>query len=212
MRKLNFESWGRAREILTGGSRSSVSRTAVARAAGVSLREMDAWVERSRLEDPGDEPWVWEIAKVVDEAMEWQAGALEDEAWRRVFAGNEVVRYDGDGVEQSRQVSFDNSLLEKMLRVRDGRYIEKSASVNLHLNADVDFEALERKWEARKRMEKLRSDEVVVDSRGSVVVSDSDADAGRYLDAVAVEQVSKRRAEIELLGDAPDLDDLFDDL
>ena len=121
---LDQEKWLLAKEILLGGHPTRVSKTSAARAAGVTLTEFNKWIERSRARDLSDEPWIWEIAEVVDEALESQGGVLEDVAWDHAVNGtDDPVFHMGEVVGHKKK--FDHNLLMRLLQRRDKSYIDK---------------------------------------------------------------------------------------
>ena len=153
---LSPQGWQEAKEILLGNDTTKVSKTAAADAAGISLRELNQWVKRSREKHIEDEPWIWEIAEIYDNSLEAQAGRVEDELWDRAFNGTPTPIVV-DGEEKGTVNKPDNRLLEKLVVARDKKYRDKSAiDITGKIALDVDFEVLELQWKAKLRMEGLR--------------------------------------------------------
>ena len=149
--------WITARKILLGEDPERVSVRSAAQAAGITITELQKWVNRSRQKNIEDEPWVHEICEVYDTAKVSQAGTLEDEAWQRALKGTpEAIVQDGEVV--GHKAKHDNGLLMKMLKARDERYVDKGvgAAVSVSINQNITIEDLEAKWNAMSRMKEVR--------------------------------------------------------
>ena len=208
--KLTPHRWAKARSVLLGEHKNKCSVYSAAREAGITIHELERWVARSRLQDPTDDPWVYEIAQVFDESSVAQAGTLEDVAWDHSINGTEEPVYQGGEMVGSK-LKFDHRLLERLLKARDTKYIEKSASLHLNANVDIDLDMLQKKWEAMQRMKELHGDGFAVDARGSVITDDSQPvqkDLG--LNDIAMQRAAERLQLIQDAEDVPDLD--FEDL
>ena len=185
MTELCPRKWELAKGIILGDDPERVSLKSAAKAAGMTLGQLTKWIDRSRERLISDDPWVWEIAEAVDFAGMAQAGTLEDAAWKRSVTGIEEDVYAGGEVVGTK-VKYDNRLLEKMLKARDPKYIEKTHTTNVNINADIDMEALEARWNARLRMKEVEAEKVVAIQQGT-------ADAAPAID--------------DLMADLPSLED-----
>ena len=124
------EKWERARLVLSGEDGSRVSWSAAARAAGVRLGVLRAWIRRSREKRPDDDPVIHEMCAWADDRDELVAGRLEDVAWERAVTGWEEPVFQG-GELIGHKPKFDNTVLMKMLPAKDPTY-------RPHRNLDVD--------------------------------------------------------------------------
>ena len=203
--RLTPDRWAKARSVLLGEHRKKCSVYSAAREAGISMHELERWVSRSRMRDPSDDPWIYEIAEVFDESTVAQAGTLEDVAWNHSINGvEEDVYHAGEVVGQ--KVNFDHRLLERLLKARDNKYIEKSANLQLNVNADIDIDLLQKKWESMQRMRELHADGYEVDARGSVITDKTKEVTVQGLNDLAMQRATERLKMIEDAQDAPDLD------
>lgn len=133
--QLSPERWALARTILAGESDVAVSWAAAARAAGVSVNVLRAWVERSAERNPEDDPWIYEIAEIAATRDELQSGRLEDLAWQRTVKGWKEPVFQG-GIKVGTKRKRDHKLLMDLMRVRDPRYQPKPSTVVNTLIAD----------------------------------------------------------------------------
>ena len=155
--QLNPENWAKARNILLGNDPERVSVRSAAMAAGVTVVELQKWVRRSRERNIEDEPWIWDICEIYDNARVSQAGTLEDEAWSRSLQGTKEEKYiDGELVEE--RIKMDNGLLMKMLKARDDTYQDTGKGVDVRVNVqnNISLEDLEAKWVAMGRMKDVK--------------------------------------------------------
>ena len=145
-----------------GNNKEFVSKKSAAEAAGVSIWELNKWVKRSRERRVEDEPWVWEIAEVCDNALESQAGTLEDKAWNRVIEGVIApVIHKGEITDHYRK--HDNGLLMKMLRRRDENY-SKPAEKPVDVNLTIDIGDLASRIASTHRMQQIKQEEAALES------------------------------------------------
>lgn len=205
---LSPDRWAAARDILLGENREKVSLYSAAKAAGVTVKEFDHWIARSRRRDPTDDPWIYEIAEVVDESPVAQAGVLEDVLWDQAINGVPEPVYQG-GEKVGDKVKFDHTMMMKMLKVRDPRYVDKQENLNVNVNADIDLRVLEQKWVTMIRMKEIE-DQREVDDRGSVIIDQRLAGVDTGLTFDAAEMAAERVRAIDEIGDAPDLSEFED--
>ena len=180
---LNPDTWGKARAILDGEDKERCTVKSAARAAGVSVREFNAWVKRSRERLEDDEPWVWEIAEVVDGAGMSQAATLEEVLWSQVMRGRaKEVWFKGEkvGVERIN----DPNVAFRLLQARDSRYVEKREQTNRNVNLNVDLEKLEKQWRAYNRMEEVKKETALPNKVEDAEIIDMD----KLLDEIKVEK------------------------
>jgi len=202
---LTPDRWAKARKIICGDDPTQVSIKAAASAAGLSIFEFNKWVNRSRERDLSDDPWIWEIAEVMDERNVMQASTLEDVAWQHSIEGvREDIWFQGEVVGEKR--NFDHRLLEKLLKTRDPRYMDRSAQLQLNINAEMDIGTLEKKFEAFRRMNDLRDDETIIDATGSVV--HETVEKKNLLDPMTVELAAEQARSMKKLEDAPDMSEI----
>lgn len=141
--------------VLSGTDDHRVSLAGAARAAGVTVQAIKRWVRRSAQALPDDDPLVHEIAPFIDGIVELQAGRLEDVAWERSVHGwKEPVFYKGERTGTKRK--FDNTMLMKLLKARDPRYLDRVA-VTPELSAD-DKEEIFNRLLAGERLAKARQE------------------------------------------------------
>ena len=118
---LTKDNWERFKEIITGDNPHYVSMRAAIRMTGITKRELDAWIRRSRERNPRDPEWYYEIAPTIDYANEQVVQSLEDRLWDRVVNGvQEDVWHQGKKVGVRRKQ--DNNTLLRLLAARDDRY------------------------------------------------------------------------------------------
>ena len=186
--ELGPDGWAAAKRVLLGEDGSKVSMKAAADAAGIGIAAMRRWIDRSRQKNMEDEPWVWEIADVIDVSAVAKAGVLEDTAWDRALNGVEQdVWHQGEVVGTKRVV--DSRLLVTLLKAHDPKYIERTHTTNVNINADIDVNDLEARWLARERMKEinpelvrpLREDPITEEEKDEVkALVDSVADADDF--------------------------------
>ncbi len=121
---LTPERWAAAALILGGGDGERVSVRAAAEAAGVSISVLRGWIRRSSERRAEDETWIWAIADEYAGFMESQGGRLEDAAWDRALNGVKKGVWHG-GARVGEEIVHDNTLLLKVLGVRDERYVDR---------------------------------------------------------------------------------------
>ena len=118
--------WEAAKAVLTGQApRGFVSPTAAARAAGIPLPVLRAWIKRSREQRVDDEPWVHEIAEVYDTRYQAQAAVLEDVLFNHALHGQRSLVYV-NGKQVAERITYDHGLGLRLLEVRDPRYRQNS--------------------------------------------------------------------------------------
>lgn len=133
LQEFTPERWSTVKAVLAGEHGDKVSMTAAAKAAGVTLATVRAWIRRSENKHPEDDPLIHEIAPFMREVGQYQADALEDVMWGRAVNGwEEPVYYKGELVDT--KTKFDNKLLMRLMEVRDERYRPRSTHVNLNLS------------------------------------------------------------------------------
>ena len=150
--ELTPEGWAKARAILSGEDPKRVSKSAAARAAGIRVATLNAWIRRSAERLPEDEPWTYEIAEVAADMDAMQSGQLEDVAWDHAVNGvEEKIYYQGR--ECGTKNKFDHGLLMKLIEVRDERYKSKPAVQNNVLV--TDSAEIFRRLRAQERMKQI---------------------------------------------------------
>ena len=114
--------WEAAKAVLTGQApRGFVSPRAAARAAGITLPVLRAWIKRSREQRVEDELWVHEIAEVYDTRYQAQAAVLEDILFDHALHGQRSPVYV-NGEQVTERITYDHWLGLRLLEVRDPRY------------------------------------------------------------------------------------------
>ena len=114
--------WEAAKAVLTGQApRGFVSPMAAARAAGIPLPVLRAWIKRSRERRVDDELWVHEIAEVYDTRYQAQAEVLEDVLFDHALHGYRTPVYI-KGKQVGERIIYDHGLGLRLLEVRDPRY------------------------------------------------------------------------------------------
>ena len=158
---LTRERWLEARRVLFGERpEQGVSLDAAARAAGITRRVLRSWIERSREQRIEDEPWVHQIAKDVDDCPDIQGEVLED-----VLFDHAVNGVDAPVVHQGKvrdtYKKFDHRLAERMLAVRDRRYVKtERKEIDKRVTRDAtNMAVLFEKFKAASRLAKIRSGE-----------------------------------------------------
>lgn len=121
-RTLDYQSWQKAKSVLlVEDLEKGTSVRAAAEAAGLTPTEFKAYIVRSRRRDPVDEPWVHEIAPLVDaqaEREELIGQTLRDVALQRAIYGvPEPVYYQGAVV--GHKAKYDTRLLLRLLERYD---------------------------------------------------------------------------------------------
>ena len=152
--QLDPVAWTNARDVLYGKSGDKISERAAAAAAGVSIRELRAWVARSREKRVEDEPWVHLIAEEYDSAPLEQAGVLEDKLWGIAVNGvEEEVWHQGEHV--GTKVKQMPSVAKDLMVARDPRYKPKP---EVELNVTMDVDEMIRRLQATARMKLAAED------------------------------------------------------
>ena len=114
--------WEAAKAVLTAEAPSGfVSPQAAARAAGIPLPVLRAWIKRSREQRVDDEPWVHEIAEVYDTRYQAQAAVLEDVLLDHAINGQRTPVFV-KGKQVGERITYDHWLGLRLLEVRDPRY------------------------------------------------------------------------------------------
>ncbi len=159
--QFTYEKWEAAKVVLSGQSDEGVSFTAAARAAGVSVAVLRAWVNRSRQRHPGDSPTFHAIAEFYDTIKQLQGEVIEDDLWQIARKGHKMPTID-KGHIVDHYYKKDPSLMMKLLKVRDPKYEDKSAGVTIKLDASEVFRRLiagKRIAEARQEALEAEQDE-----------------------------------------------------
>ena len=158
----SYEQWERVRGVLAGDEENRISDRAAAKAAGVSLATVRSWVDRSRLRNPVDEPYVHEIAEVWDERHALQQGVLEDQLFHMAMNPTEEVEYgttpDGKEVVLKRKAKGAGSLpaVNRLLEARGGIYAQKgNGGVNVNVNVIRDDDEAYERFKASRRMREV---------------------------------------------------------
>lgn len=156
LRNLTPERWELVKSVLCGNETQGVSLSHAAKVAGVTVGEIRAWVKQSRSRDPLDDPFIWEIAEVYDERRDSQGQVLEDEMWRRVFAGTVTpIFHQGDQIGE--KITYDNNLLMKALQVKDKEYVPNNTLSLKHV--DIDAQSLHQRLVAENRLALAKNEE-----------------------------------------------------
>ena len=153
------EAWEAAKQVLSGETDDKISWAAAARAAGVPLHTLKAWVRRSADRRVDDDPLIYEVAEFVDQIDELQTGRLEDIAWERSVSGwDEPVFHQGEHVDNKRK--FDHRLLTRFLETRDKRW-RKQIEVK-QLTVD-DASEIQRRLLAGQRLAEAEENKRAID-------------------------------------------------
>lgn len=111
LENLTPQAWEQARGVLFGeaGDKEKgykVSYTAAAKAAGVTRKELMAWIRRAKKRMVEDEPWIHSIADDVEQIESHRADELLDVVWDKAMAGDAKLaltllkKYDPEYREQ----------------------------------------------------------------------------------------------------------------
>lgn len=120
---LTLKRWRLVEAQLIGqGKKGYASERAVAQVAGITIKELRAWVARSRLEDPEDDDWIHEIADVYDNRLKYQGETLEDVHLDHAINGVEETVFNGLGERVGTKIKWDHKLGVTMLQARDKKY------------------------------------------------------------------------------------------
>ena len=152
--RLSRENWLAAERVLTGECGDVVSVRSAAAAAGVSVRELKAWVERSREQRVEDDDWIHGIAEVWDSRDELQAGILEDVLWKNAVNGVTETIVNAKGDKTTKNKANERATI-RMLEVRDRRYRPK-AETNTLVVTDNPLDLL-AKLQAAKRLAEIEA-------------------------------------------------------
>lgn len=137
--EIDYETWLQARRMLTGEDPDAgVSPKTVAAACGLTMHQFLALVARSRLKDPEDEVWVWDIADVYDNRYALQGQTMEDEGFRRAMKGVtetkfKIDRETGELIPVEEKVKLNDAFFMRHLERRDPSYRK-----NVVINGDDD--------------------------------------------------------------------------
>ena len=100
--------WEAAKAVLTEEDPSGfVSSQAAARAAGIALSVLCAWIKRSRERRVDDKPWVHEIAEVYDTRYQAQDVVLEDRLFDHALHGQRIPVYV-NGEQVAERTAYDH--------------------------------------------------------------------------------------------------------
>lgn len=130
------ERWAASAVLLRGGN-LSLSKKDVAGAAGLTIREFDKLLERSRTIEKGDDVWVSGMAKLWDEFWDRKILAIEEKTLGVALNGKETRKYDGEGELIERKVEDDTGHQLKVLSANMGKYRERKNGVNLQINNNI---------------------------------------------------------------------------
>ena len=157
---LTPEAWSIAREVLAGEVGEKPTKQAAARLAGVTVRELNAWITRSRERRETDEPWVWEIAEFYDRLDDTRFELLYGVLWERAVHGVETpIVFKGEKTgETVRKV--DTAALVKLMEFHSAKF--KELRIGSKTNEGADSAAmpddLMSRIRAYFRMEQIESE------------------------------------------------------
>ena len=171
------EQWARVRRVLLGEDPGGISVQYAARAAGVTLRELEGWVNRSRQCDEfGDEPWVKEIYELWDRRDKLKEERLEDRLWKRGLQGvvtrEKIEQRDADGelvgfTTKAKNDGGDIRALERLLEGCGGKY--SRAKEDVRVKVDFDMGELFRRYSAGARLKEVKGSHLIDGESGAVV-------------------------------------------
>ena len=159
---LTPESWEAVRCVLHGENPNGCSLKFAAKQASKKVHQsvktwhIQAWVRRSEMQDPEDEPWIHLIADQFHERDLRQAQELRDRKWKISMTGLQVVRKDGR--KKIVTIKDHPAIIDRELEIRDPRYHKKPANVQpvVILPGKSAMDDLYERHQAQKRLDQLR--------------------------------------------------------
>ena len=160
---LTPERWDAVRHVLAGEDPEGCSLKFAAKRASqfgetVRARDIEAWVRRSEMLDPDDEPWVHEIHVEFSQFPRGQAQTLRDRKWQIANRGLKKV-VEREGVETVTLTEHPQTI-DRELEVRDHRYQKKPpAETPVMLVGTSVVDDLYQRHKAQRRLAQIRQPE-----------------------------------------------------
>ena len=151
--RLTLENWQTVRNVLFGGCDRGVSLRVAADVAGVEVKEIKAWIARSRKQLVEDEDWIHDIHREFDTAKSERGEVVRDYAWNAMMQGIPTTKFvKGEPVEV-REVNV--SLLMKFMEALLPEFKPKEN----HVKVKIDMSNLFQHFQGAARMRLAKEQE-----------------------------------------------------
>lgn len=159
--------WDIVRDVLTGKDKKGISLSYAAEKAGVTTDCIRAWGRLSALKRDEDEPWIHEIAEVLQQCKQFAGNRLKDKMWSIAQEGKTTTTYDADGCLVGKVVADDFNAVKRLLEYLDPDFQKtstESASININLDLRDVYERVQGSMAAKDALDGYNVAPPVADS------------------------------------------------